>query len=529
MSNNHPMHKPVLKILLGSVLAFLSLKSYPQHQNILISSQNMPNESSIAMDVNQPNLMVAGTNLNNIHRSTDGGLTWASDILSDTLNGVWGDPVIVCDKFGHFYYFHLSNPPSGSWVDRIVCQKSINQGISFATGTSVGKNGTKVQDKHWVAIDRANNHIYVTWTEFDEYGSSNPADSTRILFSKSTDGGATWQVPKRINKISGDCLDSDNTVEGAVPAIGPNGEIYVSWAGPAGLVFNKSIDGGQSWMNNDVLIANLGLGWDYKIPGIYRANGLPVTLCDTAAASPYRGTIYVNWSAQMGDSTDTDVFLAKSTDGGITWSNPIRVNDDGPGKHQFFTWMAIDQKFGYLYFVFYDRRNYSDNQTDVYMARSTDGGQSFENFKISQSPFLPDENVFFGDYTNITAYNNIVRPIWTRLDNNDLSLWTAIINTQLLGSQLAENITDHDYSVYPNPNRDSINFSFKMHGTDLVTISITDMNGKLISTPIKNKTYNYGKYIETFSKAELRLSKGEYFYTIKVGNKTSKGKLISIN
>ncbi|MBK7266279.1 MAG: hypothetical protein IPI12_08095 [Ignavibacteriales bacterium] len=41
----------------------------------------------------------------------------------------------------------------------------------------------------------------------------------------------------KISDKSGDCVDEDNTVEGAVPAVGPNGEVYVSWTGPYGLLF----------------------------------------------------------------------------------------------------------------------------------------------------------------------------------------------------------------------------------------------------------------------------------------------------
>lgn len=56
--------------------------------------------------------------------------------------------------------------------------------------------------------------------------------------------------------------------------------------------------------------------------------------------------------------------------------------------------MTIDQTTGILYFVFYDRRNTSNNLTDVYMARSTDGGETFANFKVSESSFNPNSNVF---------------------------------------------------------------------------------------------------------------------------------------
>ena len=57
--------------------------------------------------------------------------------------------------------------------------------------------------------------------------------------SKSTNSGANWSSALRINKKAGNCLDEDNTVEGAVPCVGPNGEIYVLWSGPLGIVFTN--------------------------------------------------------------------------------------------------------------------------------------------------------------------------------------------------------------------------------------------------------------------------------------------------
>ena len=64
--------------------------------------------------------------------------------------------------------------------------------------------------------------------------------------------------------------------------------------------------------------------------------------------------------------------------------------------------MSVDQTTGSIYIVFYDRRNTTGDNTDVYMARSTDGGNNFSNVQISASSFLPNSSTFFGDYTNIT-------------------------------------------------------------------------------------------------------------------------------
>ena len=144
---------------------------------------------------------------------------------------------------------------------------------------------------------------------------------------------------------------------------------------------------------------------------------------------PNRGTIYINWSDQRNGAADTDVWLVKSTDGGTTWSAPVRVNNDSAGKQQFFTWMTIDQATATCILFFTIAVTYAGNETDVYMARSTDGGTTFQNFRISQSPFVPTANVFFGDYNNLSVHHGIVRPIWTRMDSGKLSVWTALVDT----------------------------------------------------------------------------------------------------
>ncbi|MBK6621520.1 MAG: T9SS type A sorting domain-containing protein [Saprospirales bacterium] len=479
-------------------------------QNVLISDQNHPCEPTIMMDPKNPHVIVAGTVLDNYYVSADTGKTWAEYKLQSPF-GVWGDPVLGVDTSGHFYYFHLSNPPNGNWIDRIVCQKSVDGGHTWSEGTFTGLNGAKAQDKHWCAIDRNKNYIYLTWTQFDEYGSTNPGDSSLILFSKSTDGGQTWTPAQRINKIAGDCLDSDNTVEGAVPSVGPNGEVYVAWAGPKGIVFDRSLDEGATWMQEDILVDPMPTGWDYQVPGIYRSNGLPVTACDLSGG-PHRGTIYINWSDQRNGPNDTDVWMAKSTDGGNTWSSPIRINDDPAGKHQFFTWMTVDQTTGYLYFVFYDRREHTDPSTDVYLAWSTDGGATFANKKISESSFVPNLGVFFGDYNNIVAHAGIIRPIWTRMHNGELSIWTDLLSqSEIISSSREPIIGSFEVENFPNPVSDTEYFSFKLHGPSVVDLQILDSAGMVVATIIKQEKREYGKYVVPVDLKSLGLPAGSYY------------------
>jgi hypothetical protein len=288
-----------------------------------------------------------------------------------------------------------------------------------------GTNGSvPFQDKEWLTSDRSNseykNNLYISWTQFDKYGSKNKKDSSRILFSRSTDFGVTFSPPMQISQILGDAKDGDSTVEGAVPCVSPEGKVYVAWSGPQGIVFTKSLDGGVSFEPEKFVVNQVG-GWAYDIPGIYRASGLPFTDCDISK-SEYRGTIYINYS----DSTygDHDVFIVRSTDEGATWSKPVRVNNDsiGNGKEQFMSHFCVDPVTGIINVIFYDRRNYDDNKTDVYIARSTDGGATFSNIKISESPFTPLPQIFFGDYIGISSYNNLISCMWMRLDETKLSV-----------------------------------------------------------------------------------------------------------
>jgi len=471
-------------------------------------------------------IIVAGANLNNYYFSSDGGVNWDENTLVSSAYGVWGDPVIDVDPDGNFYFFHLSNPASGNWIDRIVCQKSTDNGQSWNDGSYTGLNGTKAQDKHWSIVDRNTGTIYLTWTQFDVYGSNNNSCKTKIRFSKSEDGGDTWSQAISINEVDGNCIDSDDTVEGAVPALGPNGEIFVAWAGPNGIVFNKSLDDGDTWLTEEIAIDPMPGGWDYHIPGIDRSNGFPITKCDLSGG-PNHGTIYVNWSDQRNGTTDTDVWLTKSIDSGDTWTTPVRVNDDPAGKQQFFTWMDIDQTNGNLFCVFYDRRNHNDTNTDVYLAYSTDGGASFVNRQISESPFVPNSGVFFGDYTNITVHDNVVRPIWTRLQGGQLSLWTDVTPFVLgVTDNPSENV--NKAIQYPNPATKMSYVSFKLHELSNVSLKIYDQQGKEVHTILDNEQKDYGKYVIPIDVDALDLNTGTYLCKLSVNGSSKTLKMIVV-
>lgn len=422
------MHVLLLGFLVSLTSVCLAQSDFTLVQLPLPSGTEYPYsqvEPSIAIHPKKQNIMIAGSVLSDYYYSKNGGKSWKSKKMESTF-GVYGDPVMIFDEEGRAYYFHLASYDKASHLDRIVCQSTKKVCKEFDDGTFPKPNGTKVQDKHWIVVNSKTNELYMTWTQFDAYNSEDPKDTSIIVFSKSSDQGMTWSDPLRISKHGGDCLDDDNTVEGAVPAVGPNGEIYVTWTGPNGLMMQKSLDAGLTWLSEEKQLEKHWGGWTLSIPGIYRANGLPILKCDLSDG-PNRGALYLNWCDQRNGEDDTDVWLMKSTDGGDSWSDPVKVNQDDSKHHQFFTWMDIDQSTGYLYFVYYDRRNQTDTQTDVYMSASLDGGQNFTDSRISNSSFTPNPDFFFGDYLNVAAVNGVVRPIWPRYDKGTVSLWVALL------------------------------------------------------------------------------------------------------
>ncbi len=516
----------------GFTLLFLLLTShsaFSQFTNILIDENGSPNEPSIWINPTNTQNIVAGANLNFTYQSTDGGWTWQKNSVACDW-GVWGDPCIISDTAGNFYYIHLSNPPNGNWIDRIICQKSIDDGAAWNNGSYTGLNGARAQDKAWAIFDPLSKNIYMAWTQFESYGSANPNDSSVIFFSKSTDLGATWSTAKRINRKAGNCLDSDNTPEGAVPAVSPDGKIYVAWSYNDTLWFDRSEDEGNTWLDEDIAASAQPGGWDYTIPGLYRCNGLPTTKCDLSN-SAYNGTIYINWTDQRNGSQNTDVFIAKSTDGGNTWSDAIKVNDDTTETNQFMSWMDVDQSDGNIYVIFYDRRLYTNKNTDVFLAYSTDGGATFTNVKISDTLFVPNAITFMGDYTNISAYQGKLAPIWTRESGGGTSVWTAQVDIATL-TQSSPALPSNHFMLSqnaPNPFSDVTGIDMQIGQSGYYTLTVFDMMGRKISDVLNNQFLQKGKQKITLDAKQLGIGASTYYYSLRRGNEMITKKLLLVS
>jgi hypothetical protein len=336
----------------------------------------------------------------------------------------------VSDDKGTHYTFHLSDP-TGEGVenekslDHILCHVSRDGGKTWEEGSSVGYNPPKDQHKPWATVDFKGN-VVVTWTQFDKYGSKDPTCESTILISTSANG-KKWSKPVRISQTPGDCIDAGNTVDGSVPAVGPDGKMFVTWASKDKIFLDRSFDGGGMWLENDIKVIDQPGGWNFKIPGHDRYNGMPVLMVDQSKGT-YRGCLYMVWADQRSGANDTDVWFMRSNNYGDSWSSPEKMGTDSLNTHQYLPRMVVDNVTGYIYTVYLSRSSHDDTQTDVYLSYSIDSGGSFKSVKISESPFTPVDVGSFGNYnTNIAAHNGVITPVWARMDDGKTSIWTTVI------------------------------------------------------------------------------------------------------
>lgn len=181
-------------------------------------------------------------------------------------------------------------------------------------------------------------NVYVAWTtRIDIEGERFPASN--LMLARSTDGGRTFEPEVAVND------DVDGVLAGHTfhsLAVGPEGHIYVAWLdgrtraqarspqanGHAHTPIRRigftpvrhdpgtevrvarSTDGGKSFGENVVVAKN------------------SCQCCRTALAVAQDGTVYLAWRHIFGDNI-RDMALARSSDGGQTFSAPTRIHEDG--------------------------------------------------------------------------------------------------------------------------------------------------------------------------------------------------------
>ena len=396
-----------------------SIDIHPLNSSILFASVNA---------TNWPYSTIYGTG---VYWTLDGGATnpWmgANDPVPYFPRNS-GDPAAVIGVDGRFYIGYIS----GSGGQGISV--STNSGVDWTTHT-VAPNPGSLADKNHLYVDKTPgspyvNRVYAMWTDFG--GTHN----NHVVSRYSTNFGQTWSASVNLSST----LSPGSHAQGVNINTGPNGEVYAAFAiydawpgGEDAIAFAKSTDGGDTWTKTRIYSAvNFGIRGNLK-PTSIRVASFPSMSVDRSGG-PYNGYIYITWP-QIGVTpagTDPDIVMIRSTDGGNTWSAPVRVNDDpmNNGKDQYYPWCNVDQTTGRLNVVFYDSREIPNDSSGVYMATSVDGGTTFENFKVSDANFRPKPisglaGGYQGDYIGIASLDNRAYPYWADDRTGNYQGWIA--------------------------------------------------------------------------------------------------------
>ncbi|GBD86934.1 hypothetical protein BMS3Abin03_00859 [bacterium BMS3Abin03] len=402
----------------------LSVDVAPFDENIIFCSANT---------TPWPVSTVYGTG---VYWSLDGSQSWTGFDIPP-FGGNSGDPASAIGTNGFFYENYINNP-GGQGISI-----STNNGVDWINHT-VAPNPGSLADKNHMNVDKTlgspyENRIYVVWTDF---GGANDND---VVLRYSTNDGSTWS--SSINLSSSLSAGSHN--QGVNVQTGPNGEVYATWAiydnwpsGEDAIGFAKSTDGGATWTSARIYGALTPNGnFNFGIRGYLKPTQIRVASFPSMAVDRSGGTndgnIYISWAQRnvTPAGNDPDIVMIKSTDGGATWSSPVRVNDDAMnnGKDQYFNWMTVDQSTGQVLLVFYDGRNVSNDSSSVWMASSLDGGSTFNNFEVSEQPFKPKPipglaGGYQGDYIGIAALNDVAYPYWMDDRTNIYQAWMSTVS-----------------------------------------------------------------------------------------------------
>jgi hypothetical protein len=396
------------------------------HLTEVTSKPGYFNEPAIAVNPNDAGQLVAAWQVPaSIAYSQDGGETWKiAEGTAPKNYRISGDVSLAYDGAGHAILCYIAFDKLGTtnyWAqgatrNGIFIRRSLDGGQTWepdavAIISHESTAGVPFEDKPWVVADtsgtRAHN-LYVGWTQFT-------LDASELLFSRSTDDGKTWSAPIKLSSVPGLPRDDNGALEGFHGAVGPDGTLYTIWDDRDGIMMAVSRDGGATF-SKERRIISAGPGY-FGITGVSRSNGFPQIGIDAGKLKAKNGSrigkggnLYVAWSDYT--NGDVDIFVSSSGDYGRTWNSPVRVNSDPihNGMDQFFQWMAVDPQSGAVNLIFYDRR--MDNaQTTVTLARSTDGGKTFQNYTWDPDAF-DAEGDFLGDYLAITAFGNKVHGAW---------------------------------------------------------------------------------------------------------------------
>jgi hypothetical protein len=402
------------------ITPYEALTVYPNIQ-VLPSTTTTQTEVPLVCSRVNPNFMfgssnaVSGTINSGSYITTNGGLNWfGSNIINNgNPNNQRGDPGPTIDKNQRVIFTHISSAINFGSVTGTAAEYSTDFGQTFSTSFQVHTSG--YDDKNLAGTDDnpASPFYGNSYMAFCNY----VAGTTFV--ARTTNGGVSWD-PAVSWAPPGGLIAQGHDVDCT-----PNGTVIVAYTLHASLSesnvgIGRSTDGGVTYSVTAPAYTVSGTrsnsfnGW-----GV-RTNGFPRISIDKSGGAR-NGWIYIVTDeinlAPAG--SDADVILHRSTDGGLTWSAGIRVNQDplNNGKVQFFPCVNVDAAGG-VNVAYYDNRNFPSvgDSCSVFISRSLDGGTTWTDFEVADHHFKPKSCTglggYMGDYIGVTSGNGKVWAFW---------------------------------------------------------------------------------------------------------------------
>ncbi len=300
------------------------------------------------------------------------------------------------NEIGQFFYLSLQSDVNLSFFCDDLW-RSTNGGQSWTLLS--GERGAGGGDKEWFTIDKTNGAGHGFQYQSDD---GINCSGGGVEFQRSTNGGTTWQAPINVphSPVYG-TLDVDT-----------NGNLFIGGEGNTFYCVRSSNAqiGGQTPTFDRSTPVNMG--GDLGSGGINPAglDGMLFLAIDRSGGLT-NNNIYMLASVVPPGRSTTDAMFVRSTDGGLTFSAPRRINDDpaNPSKWHWFGTLSVAPN-GRLDAVWYDTRNAANNtDSQLFYSWSTDGGVTWApNVAVSNAfnPFegYPNQSKI-GDYITVVSDN----------------------------------------------------------------------------------------------------------------------------
>ncbi len=375
-------------------------------------------EPSLAVDPTDPTRLVVGwsyfpdaSNADSESAwaySHDGGRTWDFQGLQQPA-GDRGEALVRTLADGTVLYWSQGPSETELYISRV-------SGVSWSS--PIGSAGG---DDPFAWVDRSggpgDGNIYLTWTP--DTGCCGNAN-----FVRSEDGGFTTSTP----------LELDLAVGGIT--VGRNGEVYVAGVPTSPLDFEtiriaKSINAQLPGSTPTFGVNSTTLGGSLTAAMGPNPGGVlgKITIDTDTSNGPHGGNVYLLACVDPDGPDPGELHFSRSTDGGLTWSAPRRINDEPFGRNAF-QWLGTMSVApnGRIDAVWYDTRNsVSGIISELFYSFSIDGGQTWAVNEAISPPFNhflgQPGNQSVGDHIDIESDNLGVHVIYTASFNSEQDLY----------------------------------------------------------------------------------------------------------